>query len=88
LNIKAFEDYKVIKTFRKKKVLVTTGLRPLQLAKIKALGIENDFEEIDDPRLIPRTHKIDIFAQILLNSGKKVEDIWVIGDNPESEIKN
>lgn len=89
LKIKTYKDYKAIKKIKKKKILVTTGLKELQLAKIKALNIENDFEEIfiDDPRLIPRRHKVDIFKQILLDAEVKPEKIWVIGDNPESEIK-
>lgn len=89
LNIKTFEDYKEIKNLHKRKILVTTGLKELQLAKIKALGIENDFEEIyiDDPRQFPRKYKVDIFRQILLNSKINPENVWVIGDNPDSEIK-
>lgn len=90
LEIKTFEDYKEIKTIEMKKILVTTGLQKLQLAKIKALKIENDFDHIciDDPRLFPRKHKIDIFKQILLSTKKEPQEIWVIGDNPESEIKS
>ncbi len=90
LAIKTFDDYSEIKRFGKQKILVTTGLKELQLAKIKALDIEDDFDRIyiDDPRLIPRKHKIDIFRQILLESNKEAQEIWVIGDNPESEIKS
>jgi len=90
LAIKTYEDYKAIKTIKIEKILVTTGLQKLQLAKIKALKIENDFDHIyiDDPRLFPRKHKIDIFKQILLGTKKEPQEIWVIGDNPESEIKS
>ena len=89
LNIKTFDDYKWIRNNSKRKILVTTGLKELQLAKIKALGIESDFEaiKIDDPRLHPRQHKLDIFKQILKETAIAPKEIWVIGDNPDSEIK-
>lgn len=89
LDIQAFDDYKAIASIALSKVLVTTGLRELQWAKIKALGIESDFEAIyiDDPRDQPRRHKINIFKQILEETQKAPEEIWIIGDNPESEIK-
>ncbi|MEM9848734.1 MAG: HAD family hydrolase [Bacteroidota bacterium] len=89
LQIKTFEDYAVLQSIPQRKILVTTGLRGLQIAKIKALGIESDFEaiKIDDPRLNPRQHKIDIFRQILKVTALPPETIWVIGDNPNSEIK-
>jgi putative hydrolase of the HAD superfamily len=89
LEIKPFEDYREIQKLDEQKVLVTTGLKELQYAKIKALGIESDFDEIfiDDPRTIPRRHKIDIFRQILQETKIECQEFWVIGDNPESEIK-
>jgi len=89
LNISTFKDYEVIKSLAVTKILVTTGLKELQLGKIKALGIESDFESIhiDDPQIKPRQYKIDIFKQILNDSKIAPEEIWVIGDNPDSEIK-
>lgn len=89
LDIQPYDDYKIISSLPGKKILVTTGLQELQKAKIKALGIEKDFDSvhIDDPRKRPRQHKIDIFKQILLETKKAPSDIWVIGDNPESELK-
>lgn len=89
LEIKTFEDYKELKKLDARKTLVTTGLKELQYAKIKALGIENDFEGIfvDDPRVVPRRTKIDIFRQLLADTKLAPHQFWVIGDNPESEIK-
>ena len=89
LNINTFEDYSAINVIQNRKILVTTGLRELQLAKVNALGITSDFEaiHIDDPRLNPRRHKIDIFQQILHETQKVPSEIWVIGDNPNSEIE-
>lgn len=89
LEIQTFEDYKEIKELKHRKILVTTGLKKLQIAKIKALGLQNDFEEIhiDDPRLKPRQHKIEIFRKILNDQKLNPQEVWVIGDNPDSEIK-
>lgn len=89
LDIKPFDDYRILQSLTIDKILVTTGLNGLQTAKIKALGIGSDFSNIfiDDPRQTPRQHKIDIFSQILKRSKKQPKDIWVIGDNPASEIK-
>ena len=89
LDISVFEDYRFIQTITKRKFLVTTGLKELQFAKIKALEIESDFEAIyiDDPRLTPRNSKRLIFEQILQETQQSPHEIWVIGDNPDSEIK-
>lgn len=89
LNIKPFSDYDEVRKLPTRKFLVTTGLSELQMAKISALGIESDFEAIyiDDPRLTPRNTKSKIFKKLLLETKKSPKDIWIIGDNPASEIR-
>ncbi len=89
LAIKPYHDYAMIHEFNHPKVLVTTGLRILQNAKINALGIRKDFEaiHIDDPTSIPRNDKLSIFQRLLEASNLKAEQFWVIGDNPDSELK-
>ncbi|MFK7771204.1 MAG: HAD family hydrolase [Saprospiraceae bacterium] len=89
LNISTFEDYNYLKKVNIEQVLVTTGFTKLQLTKIKALGIENDFTEIfvDDPSEKNRIYKKGIFQKIIQKSNKSPNQIWVIGDNSESEIK-
>ena len=89
LVIKPYFDYEIIQSYSQPKVLVTTGLEELQLAKIKALGIEPDFQQlyIDDPRKNPRRTKKIIFQQVLAAASTRPRDIWVIGDNPDSELK-
>ena len=89
LQIETFADYSILKALPIPKILVTTGFRNLQLAKIAALGIEPDFEQIhiDDPRAEPRIHKQGIFQQILNDQWYSAEQIWVIGDNPASELQ-
>lgn len=88
MQIKPFEDYIELDKLHFSKILVTTGLEELQRAKIRALKITDDFTSIhvDDPRLKPRNTKQEIFKNILYESSLEPEQIWVIGDNPESEI--
>jgi len=83
-----FDAYHQLKAIPLKKFLVTTGFPKLQWSKVKRLGIEGDFDEIDivDPDLSTRTKK-DVFAALLLKYDYKPEDVLVIGDDPESEIK-
>ena len=83
-----FDDYKQIREVKITKFLVTTGFTKLQWSKVKMLNIETDFEAIHivDPELSPLTKK-DIFALILEKYDYKPEDVLVIGDDPESEIK-
>lgn len=89
LKVCPFKDYSIIQKMNIEKILVTTGFKELQLAKVKALNIENDFQSIhiDDPRTSPRNTKLEIFQKILKTSNKKAHDFVVIGDNPNSEIK-
>lgn len=89
LNITTFPDYSYLKQLDIEKVLVTTGFPKLQYAKLDALGIRNDFKaiHIDDVTIKDRPHKKGIFQKIIANSQKFPHQIWVIGDNPSSELK-
>jgi len=89
LDIKTYDDYPAFLKLRGDKILVTTGLKELQNAKIDALGIRNDFINIyiDDPRTQPRFGKYEIFSDILNSTYKEANKMYVIGDNPDSEIE-
>jgi putative hydrolase of the HAD superfamily len=88
LEISTYSDYHFVKNFPVDKFLVTTGLTSLQKAKIKALNIENDFKEIIiNDRLIESKTKLDIFREIIDEHNLDSEKIYVIGDNPNSEIQ-
>jgi putative hydrolase of the HAD superfamily len=86
--MQTFDDYKHIRSIQLDKYLVTTGFTKLQWSKVKMLGIEQDFKAIyiADPELGSRTKK-DIFAEIMQIHGYRPEELLVIGDDPESEIK-
>lgn len=84
--MKAFEDYALLREIQLDKYLVTTGFYKLQMSKVKQLGIEADFKEIHivDPDLC--TKQI-VFEELLQKHHYDPEEILVIGDDPESEIK-
>jgi len=88
-GIQVYQDYEFIKSLPHRKFLVTTGLEKFQYAKVKALNINDDFEEIhvDDPRAVPRIGKVGIISNIISKRHINPDSVWVIGDNPDSELK-
>jgi len=88
LSIRPFEDYKFLRTIDIPKILVTTGFQNLQEAKIDALGIRDDFEEIiiDDILHKNRIYKNGIFQNILSSRNLRPGQVFVIGDNVQSEL--
>jgi putative hydrolase of the HAD superfamily len=83
-----FSDYDHIRKTNLDKFLVTTGFTKLQYSKIRQLGIENDFKEINivDPEVSSKT-KVDIFKELMDKYNYPASDILVIGDDPQSEIR-
>ncbi|GAA4920424.1 HAD family hydrolase [Mucilaginibacter defluvii] len=86
--MQAFDDYRYVKTLAVDKFLVTTGFVKLQNSKVKMLGIVGDFKQIYvvDPESTEKT-KRQMFTQILEKFNYKAEEVLIIGDDPESEIK-
>ena len=83
-----FTDYHALRKIPVSKFLVTLGFTRLQWSKIRMLNIEGDFEEIHivDPETSARTKK-DVFNDIMERHRYNPEDVLVIGDDPESEIR-
>ena len=88
LPMRPYDEYHHIQTTSIRKFLVTTGFTNLQWSKVKMLDIEDDFEEIHivDPEISKLTKK-DVFADIMNRYNYRTEDVLVIGDDPQSEIK-
>lgn len=88
LPMQPYDEYKYISDTKIAKFLVTTSFTKLQWSKIKSLGIEHDFKAIYivDPEVSSQTKK-DIFELIMNTNNLKHEDLLIIGDDPESEIK-
>ncbi len=87
-TMETVESYNFIRDLACKKYLVTTGFTKMQNSKIKQLDLEKDFDKIFviDPSLTTLTKK-DIFEKILTDYDFKTEDVLVVGDDINSEIK-
>ncbi len=87
-RIEPFEDYKYVRKLSGIKFLVTTGFTKLQNSKILQLNIENDFLKIYviDPIQSKLTKK-DIFHKLLIDYRLQVQEVLVVGDDLNSEIK-
>lgn len=88
-DIETYPDFGVIRNSGYKKVLVTTGFKNLQLAKVAGLNLDGVFEEIyvDEVDVPDRKHKQGIFEEIVRSNENRVFQFLVVGDNPESELK-
>lgn len=88
LPMQPFEDYKYLRDIPLNKFLVTSGFAKLQYSKIKQLDIEHDFKEIFvvDLETSNQTKK-ETFKKIMKKYGYQPEELLIIGDDPESEIK-
>lgn len=84
----AYDDYRYVKTLPVDKFLVTTGFVKLQNSKIKMLNVAGDFKQIYvvDPDSTEKT-KRHMFTQILEKYNYSADEVLIIGDDPESEIK-
>lgn len=87
-DIVPFPDYPAIRHLPGKRFLVTMGFMDMQLSKIRGMAIEADFEKIFviDPMVSSKTKK-DIFAEIMESYEIKPQDLVIVGDDNESEIK-
>ena len=85
-RIKPFADVKLIKDFKQKKVLVTSGTKDVQLRKLDILGIKDLFDEVFVDESSSPENKQRIFSKILKKYSMKPGEVIVIGDNAESEI--
>jgi putative hydrolase of the HAD superfamily len=85
-SIETFKDYSIIKQLPGERFLVTTGFRKMQASKVKNMGIAEDFIEfhIVDPTI---TSKKEVFADILQRYNYRPEEVLVVGDDPDSELK-
>lgn len=87
-EIKVFEDYPAILELPGDRYLVTTGFTKMQNSKIKQMGLEKDFKQlyVVDPATSDLTKK-DIFKKIMEENKLQKDEMMVIGDDPDSEIK-
>ncbi|WP_025145335.1 HAD family hydrolase [Pedobacter jeongneungensis] len=84
--LKPSEDYHYIKSLTGRKFIVTAGFPKQQQSKVKMLGIADDFEEIHVVD-VSTTNKKKTFEMLIDQHHLNKEDILIIGDDAESEIK-
>ena len=86
--IAPFPDFQLVPALPQPKFLVTTGFSRLQESKIDGMQIRSLFQEIHivDPMLEARTKK-EVFSDILFRYAYQPDEVLVIGDDPDSEIK-
>jgi len=82
------EDYHYIKSLRGRKFIVTAGFYKKQTTKVKMLGIADDFEEVYIVDVTTSSqNKKDAFEALINKHSLNTDDILVIGDDADSEIK-
>jgi len=89
LELSTYDDFPVIRTIPGKRYLVTTGVPNLQQAKVDSLFTQDDFDGVfvDDIYQESRVGKKGLFKQIAEDAGISATQVWIVGDNPNAEIK-
>ncbi len=88
IKILPFPDYSHLRNLPQEKYLITSGFTRLQESKIDMLGIRNEFREIFIVDPMHSAHgKKEVFQQIISDQGLQEEEIIVIGDDENSEIR-
>ncbi len=85
-DIKPYDDVSLIKDFKQKKVLVTSGTKEVQFNKVRILGMQDLFDEILIDESSNPENKQRIFSEIVEKYNLKPEEVMILGDNAESEI--
>ncbi|KRT16741.1 hypothetical protein ASU31_07965 [Pedobacter ginsenosidimutans] len=80
------DDYHFIKSLNGRKFIVTAGFPKQQTSKVKMLGIADDFEAVHVVD-VSTTNKNEAFKLLIEKYGLNKDDILIIGDDAESEIK-
>ncbi|CAH0218771.1 hypothetical protein SRABI27_02175 [Pedobacter sp. Bi27] len=80
------DDYHYIKSLKGRKFIVTAGFTKQQTSKVKMLGIADDFEAVHVVD-VSTTNKKEAFKLLIDKYTLNTDDILIIGDDAESEIK-
>lgn len=86
--LRGYPDLDVLPALPRPRFLVTSGFPRLQRSKVDALGIRGCFDDmlVDRVGMRPRRGKRAVFADIVRRHGLHAPDVWVVGDDAESEI--
>lgn len=86
LPLETHHEYHFIKALSGLKFMVTAGFEKKQKTKLNMLDIADDFDAVYVVDIAKSTKK-DTFVNIMTNYGLKPEDILIIGDDADSEIR-
>ncbi|PCC71602.1 putative hydrolase of the HAD superfamily [Nannocystis exedens] len=86
--MRGYPDLHLLRTIPARRFLVTSGFRRLQESKVRALGIAGWFERVYiDAIDEPGPHgKEGVFRELLRAHELRADEVFVVGDNPDSEI--
>ena len=86
--MRGYDDLHLLAQVPAVRFLVTSGFQLLQESKIRALGIADDFKAIyvDAIDVPDRKGKRGIFQEIMATYHLDSSEVWVVGDNPDSEL--
>ena len=84
--LKPSDDYPYIKNLKGRKFIVTAGFTKQQNSKVKMLDISEDFEAVCVVD-VSVSNKKEAFEKLIDQFKLNKEDILIIGDDAESEIK-
>jgi len=85
-TLKPSDDYHYIKSLKGRKFIVTAGFQKQQTSKVRMLGIADDFEHVHVVD-VSTSNKKEAFKLLIDQYNLKTDDILIIGDDAESEIK-
>jgi len=89
-TVKSFGDEQCLKSINIYKILVTSGYKAYQESKIEKLNIEALFDEIIIDAVDShekRKGKQMIFQELLAKNAWQSNEVLVVGDNPDSELR-
>ena len=83
-----YGDLDLLRHLGDQRFLVTSGFRRLQESKVRALGIASLFAEVVVDAIDEPDHpgKEAIFVELLERWMLDRRDVWIVGDNPDSEL--
>lgn len=84
--IDPFPDFSFVQSLPGRKILVTAGYPKLQHSKIQGLKLEKVFDEIHVVD-VEKSSKKEMFAEILKRHDYQPDEVLVVGDDTDSEIK-
>jgi putative hydrolase of the HAD superfamily len=86
--MQTYDDYRIMQQVKAQKFLVTMGFTKMQQNKLDLLSLREDFQDaiVVDPELTDKT-KLHAFKDIISKYDLKPEEVLIIGDDADSEIK-